>query len=125
MHRRVEELIRRAGGPSFDGWYVCPHHPHADLSEYRAECDCRKPRPGLLRVAAADHRVNLRRSFMVGDRPTDMAAGHAAGCATIHLRRGAHLAPSIVVVDELPPVKPDHACDDLREAADWIVSVLR
>jgi len=123
VHAHIDRLIQEAGGPALDAWYVCPHHPEATVAAYRVECECRKPRPGLLRTAATDHRLDLRRSFMVGDRITDVVAGHAAGCTTIQLRRGAYEAPPIVVVDPLPPIEPDHGCDDLGQAADWIVAM--
>jgi D-glycero-D-manno-heptose 1,7-bisphosphate phosphatase len=122
VHAHIDRLIHEAGGPTLDAWYVCPHHPHATIAAYRVECDCRKPRPGLLRTAATDHRLDLRRSFMVGDRITDVVAGHAAGCRTIQLLRGAYEAPPIVVVDSLPPIEPDHRSDGLGQAADWIVA---
>jgi len=115
-------LIREAGGPELEGWYVCPHHPNATVAAYRVECECRKPRPGLLAQAAADHRIELGRSFMIGDRITDIAAGRAAGCSTVLLRRGAYREPPIVVVDPLPPIEPDQVCDDLGQAVDWILA---
>lgn len=122
VHAHIDRLIHEAGGPALDAWYVCPHHPEATVAAYRVQCECRKPRPGLLRAAASDHRIDLCQSFMVGDRITDVVAGHAAGCRTIQLRRGAFQAPPIVVLDPLPPIEPDHDCDNLREAADWIVA---
>jgi D-glycero-D-manno-heptose 1,7-bisphosphate phosphatase len=122
VHAHIDRLLREAGGPALDGWYVCPHHPQATVAAYRVECECRKPRPGLLRTAATERRLDLRRSFMVGDRITDVVAGHAAGCRTIQLRRGAYQAPPIVVVDPLPPIEADYSCDSLGHAADWIVA---
>jgi D-glycero-D-manno-heptose 1,7-bisphosphate phosphatase len=125
VNAQIADQIRRSGGPEIDGWYVCPHHPHADISKFRVECDCRKPRPGLLLRAARDIHLELRRSFMVGDRVTDVVAGAAAGCATVLVRTGAHDEPPIVVVDPLPDVEPDHACDTLVQAADWILARVR
>jgi D-glycero-D-manno-heptose 1,7-bisphosphate phosphatase len=125
IHAHIDRLIREAGGTALDAWYVCPHHPHATMAGYRMECECRKPRPGLLMTAARDHELDLRRSFMVGDRITDVVAGHAAGCRTIQLRRGAYEAPPIVVVAPLPPIEADHCCDSLSQVADWIVETTR
>ncbi len=122
VNAHITDEIRRAGGPEIEGWYICPHHPHADLDEFRVECDCRKPRPGLLLRAARDHHLELPRSFMVGDRITDVVAGDAAGCATVLVRSGARERPGIVVVDPLPDLKPDHACESLAQAADWILA---
>ena len=74
-------------GAHWDGIYYCLHHPAAQLPEYRRECDCRKPKPGLLRQAAKIHKINLRESYMVGDDLVDVLAGKAAGCQTIFLGR--------------------------------------
>lgn len=71
-----------------DGFYHCPHHPDGDVAEFRARCGCRKPAPGMLRAAAADLGLDLARSWMVGDRETDLAAGAAAGCRTVLVRTG-------------------------------------
>lgn len=64
-----------------DAWYHCPHLP-----EISGPCACRKPRPGLLLQAAAEWGVDVRASWMIGDRPRDVMAGAAAGCRTILLR---------------------------------------
>ena len=63
-----------ANGVELAGWYVCPHD-HID------RCSCRKPLPGMLNAAARDLKVDLRASFMIGDSPTDVEAGVAAGCS--------------------------------------------
>ena len=62
------------------GSYYCPHSPEAN-------CACRKPRPDLLRQAACELRIDLRRSWMIGDKPSDIDAGAAAGCRTIWLQQ--------------------------------------
>jgi len=83
---RVHALLAEEGA-AVDGVYYCLHHPLARLPELRGECDCRKPRPGLLRRAALEHGVDLERSIMVGDSITDVEAGLAAGCRTVLLGR--------------------------------------
>jgi D-glycero-D-manno-heptose 1,7-bisphosphate phosphatase len=80
LHR---ELARE--GAHLDGIYYCLHHPQAQVESLRASCDCRKPRPGLLLRAARELGIDLASSYMVGDLPTDVAAGRAAGCRTILL----------------------------------------
>lgn len=59
--------------------YYCPHHPVAGLGAYRVECECRKPQPGMILAAAADLGIDLSESVMIGDKPSDMLAAHAAG----------------------------------------------
>lgn len=84
---------------------IC-YHTDADA------CDCRKPKPGLLLAAAKDHAIDLARSYMVGDRWRDIAAGKAAGCATVLVEYD---------YDEPEPDSPDAVVASLSEAADWIL----
>ncbi len=85
---------------------IC-YHTDADA------CDCRKPKPGMLLSAARDHDIDLAASYMVGDRWRDVAAGRAAGCATV-----------LVEYDYAEPEadSPDAVVASLSEAADWILS---
>lgn len=62
-----------------DGIYFCPHHPTAGVGEYRQECNCRKPAPGMLLDAAKDLKIDLANSYMVGDKAGDPQAAKAAG----------------------------------------------
>ncbi len=122
LHAAMDNLIERAGGPRLDAVYYCPHHPRATLPEFRRECPCRKPRPGMLLQAAKEHSLDLQASFMVGDRITDIAAGAAAGCRTVWVACGRHADAPIVTVEPLDPnCSSDHACCDLSAAADWIL----
>jgi D-glycero-D-manno-heptose 1,7-bisphosphate phosphatase len=70
-------------GAELDGEYYCLHHPEAVVEEYRVQCDCRKPLPGLLFKAARENDVDLKGSWMIGDNLSDIQAGKAAGCRTI------------------------------------------
>lgn len=72
-------------GAHLDGVYYCLHHPEATLPEYRIQCECRKPKPGLLLCAANELDISLADSWMIGDGLTDVQAGKAAGCVTIWL----------------------------------------
>jgi D-glycero-D-manno-heptose 1,7-bisphosphate phosphatase len=75
-------------------------------------CDCRKPKPGMILAAAGELGVDLAKSFMVGDRNSDIEAGHAAGCTTVFIDLG---------YDEAPPDAPDHIVRSVAEAADVIL----
>jgi D-glycero-D-manno-heptose 1,7-bisphosphate phosphatase len=81
-----------------------------------AECDCRKPRPGMLREAARRWGIELGRSFMVGDRWSDVVAGQAAGCRTVLIETPFSRAERC---------RPDHTASDLAAAADWILRLTR
>jgi D-glycero-D-manno-heptose 1,7-bisphosphate phosphatase len=80
VHDRLMVELR-ASGVELDGAYYCPHSPEDD-------CECRKPRSGLLRRAAAELRLDLAGSVMVGDRQSDVEAGRGAGCRTVLLGSG-------------------------------------
>jgi D-glycero-D-manno-heptose 1,7-bisphosphate phosphatase len=103
------EFARR--GVAIDGLYHCPYHPTAGLGAYRCEHPWRKPHPGMLLQAASDLHLDLARSWCVGDKESDLAAGRAAGVGTLVLfapgegeprRNGDHWrVPSLIAVREL------------------------
>jgi D-glycero-D-manno-heptose 1,7-bisphosphate phosphatase len=120
-HRRLCDQIR-AGGGAIDAVETCPHHPDADLEGYRVDCQCRKPRPGLLLTAAARLGIDLQRSYMVGDRRTDIEAGRKAGCRTIQVMTGLPDAPRIRTTEPPDPAPPDAVVADIAAAAEHILA---
>ena len=78
VHGVLESELERDGA-RLDAIYYCAHHPTVGEPPYRLDCDCRKPRPGLVERAARDHDIDLARSWMVGDRYSDMELAHNAG----------------------------------------------
>jgi D-glycero-D-manno-heptose 1,7-bisphosphate phosphatase len=100
-----------------DGFYYCPHHPDGTVELYRAECNCRKPYPGLLLKAAEEKDIDLSSSWMVGDILNDVEAGNRAGCKTILINNGneTEWAPGSERV-------PDYFARDLAEAAKYIIA---
>ena len=105
VHRHINELLEREGA-RIDRFYVCPHSAGA-------ECDCRKPKPGLFRQAAAELGIDVARSVMVGDRLSDILAGRAAGCAASYLVRKGGWGDRTLAELDAPPDFP--VCDDLAE----------
>lgn len=103
-------------GARLDGVYYCRHHPEAIVPELRQECSCRKPKPGLLLVAAQDHRIDLSQSYMVGDNPKDIQAGLAAGCTTILVRQNPHEVAAVVEF-----CQPHQTANNLLEAVAKII----
>ena len=85
IHNKMETLLG-AEGAYLDGIYFCPHHPDSgfegEIKELKFDCDCRKPKPGMLLQAAKDFNIDLARSYMIGDGEHDRGAGEAAGCKT-------------------------------------------
>lgn len=78
VHTTLRNELKR-NGASIDGIYYCPHHPSTGQPPYRAECQCRKPQPGLIRRAADDLNIDLAASWMIGDRYSDMELAGNAG----------------------------------------------
>jgi D-glycero-D-manno-heptose 1,7-bisphosphate phosphatase len=104
-----------------DALYVCTHHPTAGQPPYREACACRKPKPGLLLRAAAELGLDLSRSVMVGDKPSDVEAGQAAGAATVLVLTGYGRGEWEYRRHEWT-VKPDHVAEDLFDAVEWALA---
>lgn len=125
LHGAVVAAVVAAGG-LLDAFYFCPHHPNATVPAYRAACASRKPQPGMLLRAAQELQLDLRASFMVGDRVSDIVAGQRAGCRTVLVKTGRHLEPPIESAEPFDiAAQPDHECAGLAEAAAWILQTTR
>lgn len=85
IHKKMETLLGQDGA-YIDGVYICPHHPDSgfdgEIKELKIECECRKPKPGMLLKASEDFNIDLSNSYMIGDSENDIKAGVAAGCKT-------------------------------------------
>lgn len=85
IHNKMETLLGKEGA-YLDAIYFCPHHPHkgyeGERPELKFDCDCRKPKPGMLLKAALDFNIDLAQSWMIGDGENDIKAGQNAGCQT-------------------------------------------
>ncbi len=109
IHTRLKQEIARSGG-EITAIYACPHAPEDD-------CDCRKPRPGMLFEAARDYGIDLTQSYAIGDSPRDLVAGKAAGCHTVLVLSGhTHTYDAA----KFPASQPDKVFKDLPAAAEWL-----
>jgi D-glycero-D-manno-heptose 1,7-bisphosphate phosphatase len=120
VHRALADTVA-AGGGRLDALYFCPHHPREGQPPYRAECDCRKPRPGMLERAAREHDIDLTSSWMIGDSLVDLEAGAAAGTGIVHVLTGYGRG----LVEHQPHrfrVRAPHTADDLLGAVRWILA---
>ena len=144
IHARLGEMLR-AEGASLDGIYFCPHHPTEGRGDYLRGCECRKPAPGLLLRAAAELRLDLSHSWMIGDTLKDIEAGGWAGAQGILVRTGygeeaaaelrrdeeprknGDMMPHPVPIEkagvrgEMGIVRPVHIAGDLLAAVKWIL----
>lgn len=108
IHTLLDAHFEQAG-VRIDRYYVCPHHPEDN-------CDCRKPKPKFLREAARRFGVDLKRSFMIGDRASDVRCGINGGTKTVLVLTGA--GRETIAGGE---VAPDQVVADISAAADWIL----
>ncbi len=116
-HRYIADRLA-LGGAHIDGFYYCPHHPDAAIDALRQDCDCRKPKPGMLTRAAADLGLDLSASFVVGDRWHDLEAGQRVGARGILVRTGYGRT------EEASPkagLQPAAIVENVAEAASWIL----
>lgn len=90
LHKLRRDLTEKlkTHGVELDAFLFCPHHPDGAVAPYNIECDCRKPRPGMILQAARLYDIDLSRSWMIGDILNDVEAGNRAGCKTILLNNG-------------------------------------
>ena len=87
LHQYIQTELATYG-TSIDAFYFCPHHPDKGLGAYKVQCECRKGNPGMLLHAAREHDIDMKRSFMVGDKLADIEAGHRAGCQSLLVLTG-------------------------------------
>ena len=83
IHNKMETILGKEKA-FLNGIYYCPHHPHrgyeGEITELKIECECRKPKPGMLYIAQANYNLDLSQCWIVGDGKNDILAGQAAGC---------------------------------------------
>ena len=117
-HAEMAAAVTAAGG-HIHGWFFCPHHPLATDERLRVDCDCRKPKPGMIRQAEASLSIDVTRSFVVGDKQADVAAGNSAGAQSILVKTGYGSSE----LQRLGGTMPGAAfvAETLAEAASWIL----
>lgn len=106
----MKARFAEAGAPIADVRF-CPHHPEKAIGEYRRDCDCRKPRPGMILAAAEALDIDLSRSIMFGDKPGDCTAGRLAGL------------PERVLLGSDGRAEPEPSADATRTARDLLSAV--
>ena len=87
LHAELGAQVAAAGG-RVDEWFYCPHHPLARVDALRVDCDCRKPRPGMIRQAASAFDIDLPASYVIGDKASDLGLARAVGAQGILVRTG-------------------------------------
>lgn len=112
VHKKMETLLGESGA-YLNKIYFCPHHPErgfeGEIKELKIDCNCRKPKPGMLLQAQKDLNIDLKKSWMIGDKESDMIAGKSAGCKTI-----------LISDKNLKTEHADFVYKNLSEAIDYI-----
>lgn len=119
VHARVQAALA-AGDARLDGLYVCMHHPSAGEPPYRQDCECRKPRPGMLLQAQRELDLDLARSWVVGDRHGDLQVAWNAGARGALVKSGYGLGEWVHHAPRWPR-QPDLVAEHLLEAVERIL----
>ena len=118
LHSRLLASFARRG-VRVDAVYYCPHYDPAERSEGQTSCPCRKPNPEMGLRAAADLDLDLRASYMIGDKVEDIEFGWNIGATPVLVRTGFGAAAERLLLDR--PVRPAAVADTLLDAVDWIL----
>ena len=116
-HRFLDQKFSD-GGATIDKFYYCPHHPEASVEAYRSECDCRKPKAGMLWKAAQELQLELSHSFVIGDRLSDLRLGQAVGARSLLVRTGYGETTARELTDD---VEVAYTAQELMTAVAWIL----
>jgi D-glycero-D-manno-heptose 1,7-bisphosphate phosphatase len=108
-----------AGDAHVDGWFVCPHHPRSTVEAFRKDCDCRKPRAGMINQARQRFDIDVSRSFVVGDSARDIGMAAAAGVRGVLVRTGD--GENELARQESLAREAAHVADHLAGAVAWIL----
>lgn len=119
-HKLMEDSLRLQGA-RLDAIYYCPHHPDFGQPPYRRDCDCRKPKPGLIEKAAKEFDLDLTGCFVIGDRYRDVEMGHAAGASSVMVMTGFG-REECETQRERWARPPEFIAENLLEAVSWILS---
>jgi D-glycero-D-manno-heptose 1,7-bisphosphate phosphatase len=120
IHALLKRRLKEEAGATLDAVLFCPHYPEGVVPEFSMDCDCRKPKTGLIDQACTAFDIDLSRSFMVGDMCSDMQFAKRAGIKGIMVKTGYGLGELEYVLPE-KEVKPLHIADDLPDAVQWII----
>ena len=120
VHEKMHRLLAEDAA-HVDGIYLCPHHPEAKQEAYRLDCNCRKPKTGLLEQAAREMNLDLKRSYVVGDRWSDLRCGARVGATKILVLTGYGRGDACYIGPE-QDVQPDFIAEDLSCAVEWILA---
>jgi len=118
INNKMRSLLQE-GGASIDGIYYCPHLPDGTVKEFSIECNCRKPKTGMILIAEQDFDINLKKSFMIGDKISDIQLGKKLNMTSILVLTG-YGRKEYTRIQTSEETKPDHVAENLLEAVNFI-----
>ena len=119
IHEYMRVTLEKQGA-EIDAVFFCPHYPRSRLKEYALECDCRKPKTGMIRQALDRFDIDLTQSYMIGDHYTDLEFAHNGNIKSIMVKTGYGLGEVEYILPGLQ-YKPVYVADDLPDAVKWIL----
>ena len=122
IHEKMREILKKEGA-RIDAVYYCPHHPEGKIDSYRLDCNCRKPKNGLLLKASRELNLNLKDCFIVGDKIRDIKAGNSLGIKSILVLTG-YGKEDLETINSNDSEKPDFVTENLLEASEIICNEL-
>jgi len=118
IHKKLQTLLGEKH-VYLDDLFYCPHHPDKgypeENPEFKIDCDCRKPKPGMLLTASDKHNIDLKNSWFIGDRTVDIKTGQNSGVKTVLVKTGA------AGKDKKYDVTPDHIAENILDAVEYIL----
>jgi D-glycero-D-manno-heptose 1,7-bisphosphate phosphatase len=117
VENKIAQLLSD-GGIQLNGFLYCPHHPEGTIKDFAINCECRKPKAGMLLQAASRWDIDLSRSWMLGDILNDVEAGNRAGSKTVLINTGGETEWQAGDYR-----KPDFIARNITQAADYILKV--
>ena len=119
VHGMMAADVEASGG-RIDGFFFCPHHPNAVVDQWRGDCDCRKPKPGMVHQATSRFPIDLERSFVVGDKLADVNLGRNVGSRSILVKTGYGEAELVRHHGQVPGAA--FVAETVLEAVSWILT---
>jgi D-glycero-D-manno-heptose 1,7-bisphosphate phosphatase len=120
IHALLKKRLQEEADAVVDAVLFCPHYPQGVVPEFSMDCECRKPKTGLIDQACLAFDIDLSRSFMVGDMCSDMEFAHRAGIKGVMVKTGYGLGEIKYVLPRVE-AKPIRIADDLHDAVQWII----
>ncbi len=119
VHEHLKELLRKEGA-YVDGIFFCPHYHRGEVGEYTIECNCRKPRPGLIEKARKNLDIDMAGSYLIGDRVSDIELAKRCNLKGVLVKTG-YGKGDLEYVFPNSRAKPLHVAKDLLAAVRWII----